>query len=80
MPYFRCLVRLNANNFLLLSCSFQPAFYQQVEQMDPRRTALKHTDYYLCSENNVSTPFLAVLDGSKFLEITFLYVEVKKDF
>ena len=50
--------------------------------MDPQKTNSKHTDNYLCSENNPSTPFLAVLDGSKFPERTFrcLEVEVKKDF
>ena len=46
------------------------------------KTDLKHTDYYLFSENNASTLFLALLDGSKLSEITFCFaeVEVKKDF
>ena len=46
--------------------------------MDPQRTDLKHTDDYVCSKNNASTPFLAVLDSSKFLEVTLLVAEVKK--
>ena len=46
------------------------------------KTGLKHTNYYLFSENNASTSFLALLDGSKFFEINFrcVEVEVKKDF
>ena len=46
------------------------------------KTDLKHTDNYLFSENNVSNPFLALLDGSNLFEITFrcVEVEVKKDF
>ena len=48
--------------------------------MDPQRTDLKHTDDYLCSENNASTPFLAVLNDKKFLEVTLLGATVKKGF
>ena len=40
-----------------------------VKQMDPQITDVKHTDYYLYSENNVLNPFLAVLDGRKFFEL-----------
>ena len=48
--------------------------------MDRQRTDLKPTYNYLCLENNALTPFLAVLDGSKFPEITFRCVEMEKDF
>ena len=63
---------------MISSCSF----FQQVELMDPQKTDLKHTDNYLCSENNSSTSYLAVSDGSKFPKITFrcVEIEVKNDF
>ena len=50
--------------------------------MEHQKINLKHTDYYLCSENNASIPFSAVLNDSEFLEITSccFEVEVKKDF
>ena len=83
MLYFICIVRLNVNDVLLFCYSNQRLTdfgFQQVELMDPQRTGLKHTDYYLRSENNASTPSLAVVDGSKFLRITFRCVEVKKKF
>ena len=60
----------NVNNFLLFSC------------IDSQNTDLKQIDYYLFSQNNASTLFLALLDGCKFFEVTFrcVEVEVKKDF
>ena len=79
-PVFLFFCSCGSIPFVLVDRSVLPVGTGRTDRST--RTDLKHTDYYLCSKNNATTPFLILLGDSKFLEITFrcIKIEAKKDF